>query len=141
MLNINKYERNQDQLTYSEEGFGGGLKGYFLGTFAGGFYTGRAEENLQKIRAEIDATAEKIAKLRNGEIAEAKAKGIEVPSNVKPVDAAAVKKSFWLGFLFGPIIGASKGSQIQDESEKLAKLVKELEEELKKADAEKAKQK
>lgn len=137
MLNINKYERNQDQLTYSEEGFGGGLVGFIIGLAPIPFYatamSAAAKVRIQKLQQDIEVISERISKLRNKQIDESVKKGIELPKELKHVDGSDVLKGAVLGTIFGPIYGIFIGSEYQDLNNELNKKIKELSVELEKA--------
>lgn len=129
-------ESYDDSLVYSEEGFLGGLAGFLLtgsipfgGTIAGIF----GEAKIQKLRNQINEASDRIAKLRNGAIDEAVKQGTKLPADIKPIDKTAVIKAALWGTLFGPFYGMVKGSQLENENDKLMALIKELEVELKRA--------
>lgn len=129
-------ESYDDSLVYSEEGFWGGLAGFLItgsipfgGTIAGIF----GETKIQKLRNQIDEASDRIAKLRNGAIDEAVKQGTKLPADIKPIDKTAVIKAALWGTLFGPFYGMVKGSQLENENDKLMALIKELEVELKRA--------
>lgn len=133
---------NEDfNLTVSQEGWLGALAG-FIGTgvvstlvpFAGGGAIGAgAKAQLQKLQEDIAEISERIAKVRNGMIDDSVKKGLELPKSIKKVDAIDIAKGAVWGTLFGPIYGAVKGSEIENEYNKLNAKLAELEKVLKQA--------
>lgn len=140
---VKKTPSNEDfNLTVSQEGWLGALAG-FIGTgvvstlvpFAGGGVIGAsAKAQLQKLQEDIAEISERIAKVRNGMIDDSVKKGLELPKSIKKVDAIDIAKGAVWGTLFGPIYGAVKGSEIENEYNKLNAKLAELEKVLKQAD-------
>ena len=139
---VKKTPSNEDfNLTVSQEGWLGALAG-FIGTgvvstlvpFAGGGVIGAsAKAQLQKLQEDIAEISERIAKVRNGMIDDSVKKGLELPKSIKKVDAIDIAKGAVWGTLFGPIYGAVKGSEIENEYNKLNAKHAELEKALKEA--------
>lgn len=122
----------------SEEGFLGGLAGFILGgvgwVAGGGAVVGAgAKASIQKTKEDIKEISERIAKLRNGQIDEVVKKGTKLPKSIKKVDAADIVKGAVIGLFFGPLYGAYKGSQMENEYKKLQDKIEQLKDEMKKA--------
>lgn len=137
MLSIDKYSDTQNnQLTYSEEGFLGSFAGWIIGAVTFGSVFGRigtgilggaAELQAQKIKGDIKTISERIAKIRNGMIDEEVKKGVKLPKSIKKISYIDVIEGVAIGAIFGPFYGVYKGSQLQGEYEILLKKMEQLE--------------
>lgn len=126
------YQTTTSTVTYSEEGFLGGLAGFIvggLGLFPGmGLVLGSvAKVKVQKLEQDIKIVSERIAKLRNKQIDASVKKGLTLPNELKIVDGGEVIKGALLGNFFGPIYGIFLGSELQNLNEDLQKKLIELE--------------
>lgn len=139
MLVIGKYQEENKEATYSEEGFTGGLAGWLVGGalwptgFGSAAAAGAAHASIQKTREDIEEISDRIAKLRNKQIDDAVRQGIKLPKDIKHLDKTQVVTSALLGVFFGPFWGAALGSTIQNDNEKLEAKIKILIKELKDA--------
>lgn len=122
----------------SEEGFTGGLIGFIVGgatwvPFVGAGVNSAVKAKRMKMQQDIEEISKRIAKLRAGEIEEAKKKGLDVAKKLKNPDWIEIAKSAFLGSFFGPFYGARQGSEIENLNDKLRAKMKELEDEIEKA--------
>lgn len=139
MLDIDKY--GSKDITVSTEGFFGYLGGFLTGLGAtmlappGFGMAGHgvlSNVKVQKLRNEINAVSEQIAKVRNNELDIAIKNGKEIPKSVKEVSSDEIVRGAIMGLFFGPFYGGAKGSEIQNLNSELAKKLKELDVEIEK---------
>lgn len=127
-----------ETIVVSEEGFMGGLLGFLVGGVTWNPLLGpavhtTAKATRLKLREDIETIAKRIEKVRQGDLEEAKKKGLELPKKLKNQDWTEIVKSGLLGTFFGPIYGARQGNQLENLNKELQKKLKELEKEIKEA--------
>lgn len=128
---------DSQDLAVSQEGFKGAVKGFAIGT-AGvllspltlGLSNGAVDAGLKQRRErlgnEINVLAKRLADLKNGDVAQAKKEGIQVPKEqINDVDAGEVVKSFILGMVL-PFYSTYQGHKVEELEIQLAAKVAEL---------------
>jgi hypothetical protein len=119
----------------SQEGFSGGLVGFLVGgmgwaPFVGAGVNGAVKAKRLKMQQDIEAISKRIAKIRAGDIEDAKKNGMTIPKSAQGVDWMEIAKSAVLGQFLGPIYGARQGNQLQNLNNELTAKLKELEKEI-----------
>lgn len=124
----------------SNEGFVGGVLGFIVGAvgwtpFVGAGISAAAKAKRLALKKDIEVIAKRIAKIHNGELADAEKNGTKIPDrdHVKEMDWVEIVKSAILGTILGPIYGAYQGSELQNLNRDLKAKIKELEEEIERA--------
>jgi hypothetical protein len=130
------YQTTTSTVTYSEEGLFGGLLGFITGVAnwpVAWVMTPIQKYAIEKLKKEINNVAAALAIVRNGDIDEAKKKGIEIPHTVEKMDVEEIIEYGVKGLFLSPFYGAIHVSKIEDLSKQHKQLMQKLEAELKKA--------